>query len=165
MLRKQIKDAKDPRRKTFREYLDERREMILLNCAINMKKDETENMKRRLDREWVNFREDERKLKCNELKFEEKMKASEMKTIEAVINSEVRTRERMEKAEEVRLLKSKILHVQAEISRNDVKLYDYRGYQRFLETLVTMKEGESSLTKRDDLKQPKGNNMDVAEER
>ncbi|VDO04584.1 unnamed protein product [Rodentolepis nana] len=63
------------------------------------------------------------------------------------MNSEVRTKERMEKAEYLRLLRSKILHVQAEISRNDVKLNDYRGYQRFLVTLVKMKESESSLDK------------------
>lgn len=32
------------------------------------------------------------------------------------------------------------LHIQAEISRNDVKLFEYRGYQQFLESLVNMKE-------------------------
>ncbi|KAM7542868.1 hypothetical protein Aperf_G00000005300 [Anoplocephala perfoliata] len=46
----------------------------------------------------------------------------------------------MEKSDELKLLKAMHLHVQAEISRNDVKLFDYRGYQRFLESLVNLKE-------------------------
>ncbi len=42
----------------------------------------------------------------------------------------------MAKEDELRSLKAQLIHVQAEISRNEIKLHDYRGYQRFLESLV-----------------------------
>ena len=36
-------------------------------------------------------------------------------------------------------MKAQNLHIQTEISRNDAKLHEYRGYQHFLESLVKLK--------------------------
>lgn len=69
--------------------------------------------------------------------------------------AEDQAKQRMEKAEELRLLKAQYLQLQTEICRNDVKLHDYRNYQRFLESLIKVKgenmENDKTQPKKGDL--------------
>ncbi len=50
--------------------------------------------------------------------------------------AEEQVKKRLAKEDELRSLKAQLIHVQAEISRNEIKLHDFRGYRRFLESLV-----------------------------
>uniref|UniRef100_A0A5K3EIE2 DUF4200 domain-containing protein n=1 Tax=Mesocestoides corti TaxID=53468 RepID=A0A5K3EIE2_MESCO len=50
--------------------------------------------------------------------------------------AEEQVKKRIAKEEELKCLKSQLLKVQAEISRNKIRLHDYQSYQRFLESLV-----------------------------
>ncbi|KAL5965150.1 hypothetical protein TSMEX_007140 [Taenia solium] len=116
--------------------------MALLNCSINAKQEEIRNMRRKIAKERRKLDADVRRLERDEAKFDESVKESEKDLILAIIRAEDQAKQRMEKTEELRLLKAQYLQLQTEICRNDVKLHDYRGYQRFLESLVKVKGKE-----------------------
>ncbi|KAL5105470.1 hypothetical protein TcWFU_005204 [Taenia crassiceps] len=140
-------------KQSLQQYLLQRREMALLNCSINAKQEEIRNMQRIIAKERRKLDADVRKLKRDEAKFEECIKESEKELILAIIRAEEQAKRRMEKAEELRILKAQYLQLQTEICRNDVKLHDYRGYQRFLESLVKVKgqqlEDDKTQSKKD----------------
>lgn len=51
-------------------------------------------------------------------------------------SAEAKANERMAAEEELRHLRSQLLQVKAEVIRNESKLHEYRGYRRFLESLI-----------------------------
>ncbi|EUB59959.1 Coiled-coil domain-containing protein 37 [Echinococcus granulosus] len=141
--------------------------MALLKCSINTRIEEICNMRRLITKERQKLDADIKEFERNEAEFEESVNESEKALILAIIRAENQAKKRIEKTEEFRLLNAQYLQLQAEICRNDIKLHDYRGYQRFLESLVKMngqKNGDGKIQSKTDLRK-EAKSMDTSTKR
>uniref|UniRef100_A0A5K3EK20 DUF4200 domain-containing protein n=2 Tax=Mesocestoides corti TaxID=53468 RepID=A0A5K3EK20_MESCO len=118
------------------EYLSARRKEVLSNYYTNVKEEEILNFRRIVTQERQRLQSKMRNFELESADIQEKLKENDRAAIEAIVKAEEQVKKRIAKEEELKCLKSQLLKVQAEISRNKIRLHDYQSYQRFLESLV-----------------------------
>ncbi|CDI96817.1 coiled coil domain containing protein 37 [Echinococcus multilocularis] len=141
--------------------------MALLKYSINTRIEEICNMRRLITKERQKLDADIKEFERNEAEFEGSVNESEKALILAIIRAENQAKKRIEKTKEFGLLNAQYLQLKAEICRNDIKLHDYRCYQRFLESLVKMKgqkTGDGKIQSMTDL-QKEAKSMDTSTKR
>ncbi|KAM6413684.1 cilia- and flagella-associated protein 100 [Rhynochetos jubatus] len=152
-------------KETFRDCINDRREIFLLEYAMAVQRDEIQRMENII-------KEEERKLEMAEYylekdvtMFDEFLKENHKNSVQAVKIAEKETAAKTKKIREIQAITSQIENIQRDISRFRITLQEYKMYRHFLYQLSPkewQEEHEKKCTKEKELKRASKANEESA---
>eukprot|EP01086_Lenisia_limosa_P013375 TRINITY_DN4245_c0_g1_i1.p1 TRINITY_DN4245_c0_g1~~TRINITY_DN4245_c0_g1_i1.p1 ORF type:complete len:498 (-),score=136.81 TRINITY_DN4245_c0_g1_i1:219-1712(-) len=130
--------ANDRRREqeNLAEFLQKKREMFLVQYSLGVKRDEMRKLEERAQLREAALRKKEKMLEEDATRFDAFLKENDMKAVEAIKRAETETKAKLDKAQDVKKLKSQIMTLTAEMSKADELLTDCKKYKVFLDNLT-----------------------------
>nr|XP_009933446.1 PREDICTED: coiled-coil domain-containing protein 37 [Opisthocomus hoazin] len=152
-------------KETFRDYINYRREIFILEYAMAVKRDEIQRMENIIKDEERKLEKAEYYLEKDAATFDEFLKQSHKNYVQALKIAEKETAAKMKKTKEMQAITSQIEHLQSDISRFQQTLQEYRMYRDFLYKLSPkewQEEHGKKHKKEEDLKTASKANEDSA---
>jgi hypothetical protein len=140
----------------LQDYIQKKREMFLVQYALEVKKDEMQNLTEKLAKETSRLDDDEAQLETDAAKFDQFLKDNDRNSADAIKAAEEQTKLKTEKTSEIKALQSEIATLRSDISKNEDQLKEFRTYRKFLNGLAPQTwidaEREKFETKRKSLR-------------
>ncbi|XP_075288689.1 cilia- and flagella-associated protein 100 isoform X3 [Opisthocomus hoazin] len=152
-------------KETFRDYINYRREIFILEYAMAVKRDEIQRMENIIKDEERKLEKAEYYLEKDAATFDEFLKQSHKNYVQALKIAEKETAAKTKKTKEMQAITSQIEHLQSDISRFQQTLQEYRMYRDFLYKLSPkewQEEHGKKHKKEEDLKTASKANEDSA---
>ncbi|XP_032850825.1 cilia- and flagella-associated protein 100 isoform X2 [Tyto alba] len=119
-------------KETFRDYVNDRREIFLLEYAMAVKRDEIQRMENIAKNEERKLEKAESCLEKDAATFDEFLKESHKNCVQALKIAEKETAAKTKKITEIQAINSQIENLQSDISRFKNTLKEYKMYRDFL---------------------------------
>ncbi|XP_075851679.1 cilia- and flagella-associated protein 100 isoform X2 [Microcebus murinus] len=113
-------------------YIDQKRQMFLLQYALQMKLIEVQRLELLAVREEARLERAERSLERDAALFDEFLRDNDCSSVQAMRVAEKETKARMEKIFEIRELTTQITNIKSEISKFEDTVEHYKVYKDFL---------------------------------
>ncbi|KFV54904.1 Coiled-coil domain-containing protein 37, partial [Gavia stellata] len=142
-------------KETFRDYINDRREIFLLEYAMAVKRDEIQRMENVAKNEERKLEKAEYYLEKDAAMFDEFLKENHKNSVQALKIAEKETAAKTKKITEIQAITSQIENLQSDISRFKNTLQEYKMYRDFLYQLSPkewQEEHGKKHTKEKDLK-------------
>nr|XP_009479038.1 PREDICTED: coiled-coil domain-containing protein 37-like [Pelecanus crispus] len=142
-------------KETFRDYINDRREVFLLEYAMAVKRDEIQRMENIAKNEERKLEKAEYYLQKDAAVFDEFLKENHKNSVQALKIAEKETAAKTKKITEIQAITSQIENLQSDISRFKNTLQEYKMYRDFLYQLSPkewQEEHEKKHTMKKDLK-------------
>ncbi|XP_069668245.1 cilia- and flagella-associated protein 100 isoform X1 [Haliaeetus albicilla] len=119
-------------KETFRDYINDRREIFLLEYAMAVKRDEIQRMENIAKNEERKLEKAEYYLEKDAAMFDEFLKENHKNSVQALKIAEKETAAKTKKITEIQAITSQIEDLQSDISRFKNTLQEYKMYRDFL---------------------------------
>ncbi|XP_071612116.1 cilia- and flagella-associated protein 100 [Heliangelus exortis] len=119
-------------KETFRDYVNDRREIFLLEYAMQVKKDEIKRIENILKNEESKLEKSEYHLEKEAATFDGFLKENQKNSVQALKTARKETTGTKKKTSEVQAITSQIENVQSDISRFKYTLDEYKMYRDLL---------------------------------
>ncbi|XP_076201978.1 cilia- and flagella-associated protein 100 [Aptenodytes patagonicus] len=142
-------------KETFRDYINDRREVFLLEYAMAVKRDEIQRMENVAKNKERKLEKAEYYLEKDAAMFDEFLKENHKNSVQALKIAEKETAAKTKKITEIQAITSQIENLQSDISRFKNTLEEYKMYRDFLYQLSPkewQEEHGKKHTKEKDLK-------------
>ncbi|NXT79193.1 CP100 protein, partial [Zapornia atra] len=142
-------------KETFRDYINDRREIFLLEYAMAVKREEIQRLESIAKSEERKLEKAEYYLKKDAATFEEFLKETRRNSVQALKIAEKESSAKTKKIKEIQAITSQIENLQSDISRFRNTLQEYTMYRDFLYQLspkTWQEEHRKKQVKKKDLK-------------
>ncbi|XP_008103512.1 cilia- and flagella-associated protein 100 [Anolis carolinensis] len=119
-------------RETMHDYINQKRQMFLLQYAVTVKKDEIQKLENLAIKEEANLEKAEEELERDAAMFDEFLKENDRNSAQALKIAERETKAKLEKIIEIRELTAQMMNIQSEIARFEDTLQEYVVFKDFL---------------------------------
>ncbi|XP_009988523.1 PREDICTED: coiled-coil domain-containing protein 37 [Tauraco erythrolophus] len=119
-------------KETFRDYINDRREIFLLEYAMAVKRDEIQRMENLIKNEERKLEKAEHDLEKDAVVFDEFLRENHKNYFQALKIAERERAAKTKKITEIREITSQIENLQSDISRFENTLQEYKMYRDFL---------------------------------
>uniref|UniRef100_A0A8C4UM78 Cilia and flagella associated protein 100 n=1 Tax=Falco tinnunculus TaxID=100819 RepID=A0A8C4UM78_FALTI len=134
-------------KETFHDYINDRREIFLLEYAIAIKRDEIQRMEDIAKDEERKLEKAEYYLEKDVAMFDEFLKENYKNSVQALKINEKETTTKTKKIREIQMITSQIENLQSDIAKLKNTLQEYRTYRDFLYQLSPKEWQEKHRTK------------------
>ncbi|XP_070319642.1 cilia- and flagella-associated protein 100 isoform X1 [Odocoileus virginianus] len=136
-------------------YVDQNRQMFLIQYALDMKRSEIQRLERLAAQEEAELERAEKFLEEDAALFDEFLRENDRSSVQALRTADKESKAKMEKILEIRELTTQIMNIKSEISIFEDMLQQYKVYKDFLYKLSPKEWLEEQEKKRLALKQAK----------
>ncbi|XP_052534872.1 cilia- and flagella-associated protein 100 isoform X2 [Tympanuchus pallidicinctus] len=136
-------------KETFRDYINDRREIFLLEYAIAVKKEEIQKLENIAKKEERKLEKAENNLEKDIAVFDEFLKENHKSSIQALKIAEKESAVKAKKIVEIHAISSQIMNLQSDITRFENSLREYKMYRDFLYQLSPQEWQEEYEKKRE----------------
>lgn len=136
-------------------YVDQNRQMFLIQYALDMKRSEIQRLERLAAQEEAKLERAEKFLEKDAALFDEFLRENDRSSVQALRTADKESKAKMEKILEIRELTTQIMNIKSEISKFEDMLQQYKVYKDFLYKLSPKEWLEEQEKKRWALKQAK----------
>ncbi|XP_066469074.1 cilia- and flagella-associated protein 100 [Tiliqua scincoides] len=119
-------------RETIHDYINQKRQMFLLQYAVTVKKDEIQKLEDLAAEEEAKLERAEEDLEKDAAMFDEFLKENDRNSVQALNIAERETRAKLDKILEIRELTAQMMNIQSEIARFEDTLHEYKVFKDFL---------------------------------
>uniref|UniRef100_A0A670XZU8 Cilia and flagella associated protein 100 n=1 Tax=Pseudonaja textilis TaxID=8673 RepID=A0A670XZU8_PSETE len=119
-------------RETMHDYINQKRQMFLLQYAVTVKKDEIQKLENLAVEEEARLEKAEEDLEKDAAMFDEFLKENDRNSALALKIAEKETKAKLEKIIEIRELTAQMMNIQSEIARFEDTLQEYVVFKDFL---------------------------------
>ncbi|XP_061474399.1 cilia- and flagella-associated protein 100 [Rhineura floridana] len=119
-------------RETMHDYINQKRQMFLLQYAVIVKKDEIQKLDNLAVEEEAKLEKAEEDLEKDAAMFDEFLKENDRNSAQALKIAEKETKAKLEKILEIRELTAQMMNIQSEIARFEDTLKEYVVFKDFL---------------------------------
>ncbi|KAJ7316923.1 hypothetical protein JRQ81_003085 [Phrynocephalus forsythii] len=119
-------------RETIHDYINQKRQMFLLQYAVAVKKDEIQKLENLAIQEEAKLEKAEEDLEKDAAMFDEFLKENDRNSAQALKIAEKETKAKLEKIVEIRELTAHMMNIQSEIARFEDTLQEYVVFKDFL---------------------------------
>ncbi|KAM3848624.1 cilia- and flagella-associated protein 100 [Vipera latastei] len=119
-------------RETMHDYINQKRQMFLLQYAVTVKKDEIQKLENLAVEEEAKLEKAEEDLERDAGMFDEFLKENDRNSVQALKIAEKETKAKLEKIIEIRELTAQMMNIQSEIARFEDTLQEYVVFKDFL---------------------------------
>ncbi|XP_014440167.1 cilia- and flagella-associated protein 100 [Tupaia chinensis] len=123
---------KKVRSDSTRSYVDQKRQMFLIQHALDMKRNEIQRLEMLASQEEAKLERAEKALERDAALFDEFLRENDRSSVQAMRVAEKETKAKVEKIIEIRDLSSQIMNIKSDISKFEDTLEHYKVYQEFL---------------------------------
>ncbi|XP_061053380.1 cilia- and flagella-associated protein 100 isoform X4 [Eubalaena glacialis] len=113
-------------------YIDQKRQMFLIQYALDMKRNEIQRLERLAAKEEAELERAEKFLEKDAALFDEFLRENNRSSVQALRVAEKEAKAKMEKILEIRDLTTQIMNIKSEISKFEDTLQHYKVYKDFL---------------------------------
>uniref|UniRef100_A0A669P3R7 Cilia and flagella associated protein 100 n=1 Tax=Phasianus colchicus TaxID=9054 RepID=A0A669P3R7_PHACC len=138
-------------KETFRDYINDRREIFLLEYAIAVKREEIQKLENIAKKEERKLEKAEYNLEKDIAIFDEFLKENHKSSIQALKIAEKESAVKAKKIVEIHAISSQIMSLQSDITRFENSLREYKMYRDFLYQL-SPKEWQEEYEKKHEKK-------------
>ncbi|XP_076972414.1 cilia- and flagella-associated protein 100 isoform X2 [Tamandua tetradactyla] len=117
---------------TINGYLQQKRQMFLIQYALEMKQNEIQRLEMLAAMEEAKLERAEKTLENDAALFDEFLRENDRSSVQALRVAENETKAKMEKIIEIRELTTQIMNIKSEISKFEDTLQHYKTYKDFL---------------------------------
>ncbi|XP_021574749.1 cilia- and flagella-associated protein 100, partial [Carlito syrichta] len=149
-------------------YINQKRQMFLLQYALEMKRAEIQRLELQVAEEEARLEQAEKSLEKDAALFDEFLRENDRSSVQAMRVAERETKAKVEKIIEIRDLTVQIMNIKSEISKFEDTLQQYKVYKDFLDRLSPKEWFEEQEKKRSSLRKaeevtevPKGSSIYV----
>ncbi|CAO2605884.1 Cilia- and flagella-associated protein 100 [Lemmus lemmus] len=146
---------KDTAPETLNNYMEQKRNMFLLQYAVAMKRNEIQRLEMLATREEKRLERAEKFLAKDSNLFDEFLRENDRSSVQAMRLAEKETKIKVEKIIEIRELTAQIMAIKSEISKFEDTLQHYKMYKDFLYKLSPKEWLEEQEMKRQALRKAK----------
>ncbi|XP_052495319.1 cilia- and flagella-associated protein 100 isoform X6 [Budorcas taxicolor] len=136
-------------------YVDQNRQMFLIQYALDMKRSEIQRLERLAAQEEAELERAEKFLEKDAALFDEFLRENDRSSVQALRTADKESKAKMEKILEIRELTTQIMNIKSEISKFEDTLQQYKVYRDFLYKLSPREWLEQQEKKRSALRQAK----------
>ncbi|XP_068414557.1 LOW QUALITY PROTEIN: cilia- and flagella-associated protein 100 [Eschrichtius robustus] len=134
-------------------YIDQKRQMFLIQYALDMKRNEIQRLERLAAKEEAELEQAEKFLEKDAALFDEFLRENNRSSVQALRVAEKESKAKMEKILEIRDLTTQVMNLKSEISKSEDTLQHYKVYRDFLYKLsppewLAEREGKRSALAR-----------------
>ncbi|KAK7800260.1 hypothetical protein U0070_022446 [Myodes glareolus] len=140
---------------TLNDYMEQKRNMFLLQYAVAMKRNEIQRLEMLATREERRLERAEKFLEKDANLFDEFLRENDRSSVQAMRLAEKETKIKVEKIIEIRELTAQIMAIKSEISKFEDTLQHYKIYKDFLYKLSPKEWLEEQEMKRQALRKAK----------
>ncbi|KAL8212602.1 UNVERIFIED_CONTAM: hypothetical protein K2H54_053042 [Gekko kuhli] len=119
-------------RETMYDYINQKRQMFLLQYAVTVKKDEIQKLEKLAVEEEAKLEKAEEYLEKDAAMFDEFLRENDRNSAQALKIAEKETKAKLEKIIEIRELTAQMMNIQSEIARFEDTLQEYMVFKDFL---------------------------------
>ncbi|KAM8799645.1 cilia- and flagella-associated protein 100 [Eudromia elegans] len=134
-------------RESFRDYVNNRRQIFLLEYTMAVKRDEIQRLENLAKTEERKLEKAEEHLEKDAVMFDEFLKENDKISVQALKIAEKETAAKTEKIMEIQAITSQIMNLESDISKFEDTLQEYKRYRDFLYQL-SPKEWQDDYAKR-----------------
>ncbi|XP_068550226.1 cilia- and flagella-associated protein 100 isoform X1 [Anas acuta] len=134
-------------KETFRNYINDRREVFLLEYAMAVKREEIQRLENIAEKEEKKLEKAEHRLEKDIATFDEFLKENHRNSVHALKIAEKESAAKTKKITEILMINSQINSLQSEISRFENTLQEYKIYKDFLYQLSPKEWQEERVKK------------------
>ncbi|XP_023973047.1 cilia- and flagella-associated protein 100 [Physeter macrocephalus] len=116
----------------IKSYIDQKREMFLIQYALDVKRNEIQRLERLAAKEEAEVEQAEKFLENDAVLFDEFLRENNRSSVQALRVAEKESKAKMEKILEIRDLTTQITSIKSEISKFEDTLQNYKVYKDFL---------------------------------
>lgn len=120
----------------LREFIAQKRQLLLLNRSINLKKEEIQKLNTKLKTKREALEQSAQVLEEDALRFDSYLRENNKKAELAIRMAERETKKKVEKMQEMKLINEELQKIQSNIQKHTRNLDEYVKYGAFLDTLV-----------------------------
>ncbi|XP_071068347.1 cilia- and flagella-associated protein 100 isoform X2 [Dasypus novemcinctus] len=117
---------------TIDGYLHQKRQMFLIQYALEMKRSEIQRLEMLTTMEEAKLERAEKSLEKDAALFDEFLRENDRSSVQALRVAEKETKAKIEKITEIRELTMQIMNIKSEISKFEDMLQQYKTYKEFL---------------------------------
>ncbi|XP_036178492.1 cilia- and flagella-associated protein 100 [Myotis myotis] len=114
------------------KYINQKRQMFLLQYALDMKRSEIQRLEMLATKEEAELERAEKALEKDSTLFDEFLRENDRSSVQALKEAEKETKVKIEKITEIRELTTQIMNIKSEISRFEDTLQHYKVCKDFL---------------------------------
>ncbi|XP_054991940.1 cilia- and flagella-associated protein 100 [Sorex araneus] len=114
------------------KYIERKRQMFLLQYALDMKRNEIQRMEMLVSQEEEELVQAEKSLEKDASLFDEFLRDNDCSSVQALKVAEKETKAKMEKVIEIRDLTVQMMNIKSEMSKFEDTLQQYKVYKEFL---------------------------------
>ncbi|XP_005867000.1 PREDICTED: coiled-coil domain-containing protein 37 isoform X1 [Myotis brandtii] len=114
------------------KYIKQKRQMFLLQYALDMKRSEIQRLEMLATKEEAELERAEKSLEKDSTLFDEFLRENDRSSVQALKEAEKETKVKIEKITEIRDLTTQIMNIKSEISRFEDTLQHYKVCKNFL---------------------------------
>ncbi|XP_057411730.1 cilia- and flagella-associated protein 100 [Balaenoptera acutorostrata] len=134
-------------------YIDQKRQMFLIQYALDMKRNEIQRLERLAAKEEAELEQAEKFLEKDAALFDEFLRENNRSSVQALRVAEKESKAKMEKILEIRDLTTQVMNLKSEIAKSEDTLQHYKVYRDFLYKLsppewLAEREGKRSALAR-----------------
>ncbi|XP_032050247.1 cilia- and flagella-associated protein 100 [Aythya fuligula] len=134
-------------KETFRNYINDRREIFLLEYAMAVKREEIQRLENIAEKEEKKLEKAEHRLEKDIAMFDEFLKENHRNSVHALKIAEKESAAKTKKITEIQMINSQINSLQSEIYRFENTLQEYKIYKDFLYQLSPKEWQEEHVKK------------------
>ncbi|XP_047926795.2 cilia- and flagella-associated protein 100 isoform X1 [Anser cygnoides] len=134
-------------KETFRDYINDRREIFLLEYAMAVKREEIQRIENIAKKEEKKLEKAEHRLEKDVAMFDEFLKENHKNSVQALKIAEKESAAKTKKITEIQMINSQINNLQSDISRFENTLQEYKIYKDFLYQLSPKEWQEERVKK------------------
>ncbi|KAM9182540.1 cilia- and flagella-associated protein 100 [Mergus octosetaceus] len=134
-------------KETFRNYINDKREIFLLEYAMAVKREEIQRLENTAEKEEKKLEKAEHRLEKDIAMFDEFLKENHRNSVHALKIAEKESAAKTKKITEIQMINSQINSLQSEISRFENTLQEYKIYKDFLYQLSPKEWQEERVKK------------------
>ncbi|XP_006895265.1 PREDICTED: coiled-coil domain-containing protein 37-like [Elephantulus edwardii] len=113
-------------------YIDQKRQMFLIQYALEMKRNEIKHLEMLTAKEEAKLKQTEKSLEKDAALFDEFLRENERSSLQALKVADKETKAKREKIFEIQQLTAQIMNMKSEISKFEDTLMHYKIYKDFL---------------------------------
>nr|KAF6358001.1 cilia and flagella associated protein 100 [Pipistrellus kuhlii] len=117
---------------SIQKYIQQKRQMFLLQYALDMKRSEIQRLEMLATKEEAELEKAEKSLEKDSALFDEFLRENDRSSVQALKEAEKETKVKIEKITEIRDLTTQIMNIKSEISRFEDTLQHYKVCKDFL---------------------------------
>ncbi|XP_054580371.1 cilia- and flagella-associated protein 100 [Eptesicus fuscus] len=117
---------------SIHKYINQKRQMFLLQYALDMKRSEIQRLEMLATKEEAELEQAEKSLEKDSALFDEFLRENDRSSVQALKEAEKETKVKIEKITEIRDLTTQIMNIKSEISRFEDTLQHYKVCKDFL---------------------------------